>query len=188
MFFALTWLPAYFVEQRHLSLASSGIYSMFSYGGMAIVALLAGIAADWFIGRGYDPVLTRRNFTVAGFLIAATEVIGALSDSSSVALFFAVLSMSGLGLATANYWSLAQTLAPPAVAGRIAGAQNVALTLAGTIAPIATGWLKQVTGSYAAPMVGMGFILALGVGAYLILVRGEREDAWIDAQPALQTK
>jgi MFS family permease len=188
VFFALTWLPAYFVEQRNLSLSSSGIYSMFSYGGMAIVALLAGIAADRLIERGADPILTRRNFTVAGFLIAATEVIGALSDSSGIAVFFAVLSMSGLGLATANYWSLAQTLAPPAVAGRIAGAQNVALTIAGTLAPIATGWLKQVTGSYVAPMVGMGFILVLGVGAYLGLVRGDEQLTWVERQPALQTK
>jgi MFS transporter, ACS family, D-galactonate transporter len=173
VFFALTWLPAYFVEQRHLSITSTGIYSMFSYGGMAIVAVLAGFAADWWIARGADPVNTRRWFTIVGLLVASSEVIGALAESPGVAVFFAILSMSGLGLATANYWSLTQTLAPPAVAGRIAGAQNMALTAAGIVAPIATGWLKQVTGSYAAPMVMMGVILAIGVGSYLVLVTPE---------------
>src|SRR5690242_16817628 len=38
-FYALSWLPAYFVEQRHVSLTSSGLYSGFSYGGMALVAI-----------------------------------------------------------------------------------------------------------------------------------------------------
>ena len=43
VFYALTWLPAYFVEQRHLSLTSSGFYTGFSYAGMAAMAILGGL-------------------------------------------------------------------------------------------------------------------------------------------------
>jgi hypothetical protein len=35
-----------------------------------------------------------------------------------MALVFAVVSLSGLGLATANYWALAQSLVPSAAIGR----------------------------------------------------------------------
>jgi len=171
VFFSLTWLPAYFVERRHFSLNSMGFYVAFSYGGMAAVAILAGLAADWMIERGGDPVRVRRGFIVIGFLIASTVVLGALTNSNNAAVFFSILSMAGLGLATANYWSLPQTVMPAAAAGRVAGAQNMALTVAGILAPLVTAWLKQLSGGYALPMEAIGVILFVGIGAYMILVK-----------------
>jgi MFS transporter, ACS family, D-galactonate transporter len=174
LFFSITWLPAYFVERRGLSLSSMGIYTMFSFAGTGTVAIAAGAAADWLIRRGAGPAATRRWFTIAGLLVASTEVIGALARSNQTAVFFAIFSMAGLGLATANYWALTQTLLPSAAAGRVAGVQNTALNLAGIVAPILTGWLKQVTGTYTVPMQTIGVFLLLGVGAYLFLVREQK--------------
>jgi MFS transporter, ACS family, D-galactonate transporter len=179
LFFSITWLPAYFVERRHLSLNSMGIYTMFSFVGTAIVAIVAGAAADWMITRGADAAAIRRGFTIAGLLAASTEVFGALADSNQVAVFFAIFSMAGLGLATANYWALTQTLVTRAAAGRVAGLQNTALNLAGIVAPILTGWLKQVTGSYTAPMQAIWVALLLGVGAYLFLVRRSPAESFL---------
>jgi MFS family permease len=171
VYFCMTWMPAYFVEQRHLTLARMGIYTFFSFGGMAIVAVLAGWVADLLIARGGNPVTVRKWFTIAGFAVACTELIGARSESVTVALAFAVISLSGLGLATANYWALTQTLIPAAAIGRISGVQNCAASVAGIVAPILTGWLKQQTGSYQAPMQAIWFFLVLGVLAYVFLVR-----------------
>jgi nitrate/nitrite transporter NarK len=147
------------------------MYTLFSFGGMATVSALAGWAADRMIVRGGNPVGVRKAFTIAGFLMASTEVIGALSDSNSVALFFAVFSLSGLGLATANYWALTQTLIPGGAIGRIIGIQNCAANLPGVVAPILTGWLMQKTGSYDAPMQAIWFFMLLGIAAYVFLVR-----------------
>lgn len=171
VYFSMTWLPAYFVDRRNLSLADSSVYTGFSFMGMAVVATLAGWVADRLIDRGGDPVRVRKAFTIAGFLAASTELIGALSDSSSVALFFAVFSLSGLGLTTANYWALTQTLIPGAAVGRIVGVQNCAANLPGIVAPLLTGWLVQSTGSYEAPMKAIWAFLLTGIAAYLLLVR-----------------
>jgi MFS family permease len=171
VYFCMTWMPAYFVEQRHLTLARMGVYTFFSFGGMAIVAVLGGWAADLLIARGGNPVTVRKWFTIAGFAVACTELIGAQSESVTVALAFAVISLSGLGLATANYWALTQTLIPAAAIGRISGVQNCAASVAGIVAPILTGWLKQQTGSYQAPMRAIWFFLVVGVLAYVFLVR-----------------
>ena len=179
LFFSITWLPAYFVERRHLSLDSMGIYTMFSFAGTAIVAIVAGAAADWMVTRGADAAAVRRGFTIAGLLAASTEVFGALADSNQVAVFFAIFSMAGLGLATANYWALTQTLVTRAAAGRVAGLQNTALNLAGIVAPILTGWLKQVTGSYTAPMQAIWVALLVGVGAYVFLVRRSAAESFL---------
>ena len=171
LFFSLTWLPAYLVESRNLSLASMSVYTMFSFAGTGTVAILAGAAADWMIRRGASALNTRRWFTIAGLLAASTEVFGAMSASTNIAVFFAIFSMTGLGLATANYWAITQTLLPGVAPGRVAGIQNTALNLAGIVAPIITGWLKQVTGSYTAPMQTIWVVLIIGVAAYLFLAR-----------------
>ncbi|MDQ6708016.1 MAG: MFS transporter [Acidobacteriota bacterium] len=173
VYFCMTWMPAYFVERRHLALSSMGLYTFFSFGGMAAVAPLAGWAADWIIARGNDAVRVRRGFVIAGFLIASTEVFGALSSSTSVALFFAVFSLTGLGLATANYWAITQTLMPGGAIGRIVGIQNCAASLPGIVAPIITGWLVQRTGDYRAPMQAIWCFLILGIAAYCFLVRAK---------------
>ena len=171
VYFCMTWMPAYFMERRHLSLSQMGLYTFFSFGGMAIVAALAGWAADLLIGRGGNPVTVRKWFTIAGFAIACTELIGAQSSSVQVALIFSVVSLSGLGLATANYWALTQTLIPAWAIGRISGVQNCAASIAGIVAPILTGWLKQNTGSYEAPMFACAIFLVLGVLSYIFMVK-----------------
>ncbi|MCL6543888.1 MAG: MFS transporter [Bryobacteraceae bacterium] len=171
VYFCMTWLPAYLVEARGLSLTSSGAYTAFTFSGMAVVAIAAGWLADRMIQRGGNPVRVRKGFVIAGFLLAGTEVIGAVSDSALVALFFAIFSLSGLGLVTANYWALTQTLMPGAAVGRIVGVQNCAANLPGIVAPLLTGWLKETTGSYEAPMHAIWIFLLLGVAAYLFLVR-----------------
>jgi ACS family D-galactonate transporter-like MFS transporter len=171
VYFCMTWMPAYFIERRHLSLSRMGLFSFFSFGGMALVAVLGGWAADWMIARGGNPVTVRKWFTISGFLIACTEVVGAQSSSVTIALFFAVVSLSGLGLATANYWALTQTLIPAAAIGRISGLQNCSAGVAGIVAPIFTGWLKQQTGSYELPMLTVWWFLVVGVLSYLVMVR-----------------
>src|SRR5205085_1586438 len=185
LYFCVTWLPAYFVEHRHLSLNSMGLYTMFSFGGMALVAMLAGWAADRMIARGSDPVKVRKSFTIMGLIVASSELIGALSDSQSVALFFAVFSLTGLGLATANYWALTQTLIPGGAIGRIAGVQNCASNLSGIVAPILSGWLKQVTGSYTAPMLAIVVFLMLGIFSFAVLVRRRYLPSAAAAEPVV---
>ena len=80
VYFCMTWMPAYFTEARHLSLTKMGLFTFFSFGGMAIVATLAGWGADTLIGRGYNAVTVRKWFTIAGFAVACTELLGAHGD------------------------------------------------------------------------------------------------------------
>lgn len=171
VYFCMTWMPAYYVERRHLSLNTMGVFQMFSFAGMAIVAVVAGWAADMLIARGANPITTRKVFVVLGFLVASTEVIGAQAVSDDVAIWFAVLSLAGLGLTTANYWVLTQAIVPGPVIGRAIGMQNMAANAAGAVAPILTAWLKTRTGSYDAALNAVWVFLILGAASYVFLVR-----------------
>jgi ACS family D-galactonate transporter-like MFS transporter len=171
VYFCMTWMPAYLVERRGLSLTSMSSYSALTFFGIAVVAVVGGWIADGMIARGGDPIRVRKAFTIAGLLLGGTELIGAFSASANVALFFAVFSLSALGLTTANYWALTQTLIPNGAVGKMVGLQNLAASLSGIVAPILTGWLKERTGSYDASFVMVGALLLIGVTSYAFVVR-----------------
>lgn len=175
LYFCLTWLPSYFKEQRHLPLGLMGLYTMFSFAGMALTTIASGWAADRLISNGRDAVRVRKTFTIVGLLLAATEVFGAVAASPEVALFFSIFSLAGLGVATANYWALTQTVVPGGAIGRIGGLQNMASNLAGVAAPILTGSLIDSTGSYEAPMQAIAVLLLLGAASYAWLVKRSPE-------------
>lgn len=171
VYFCLTWMPAYLSEARGLSLKSSGLFTTFSFAGMATVAIIGGWVADRIIAAGHDSVNVRKAFTIAGFVLASTEFLSALVPSPDLAIAISIVSLSGLGLATANYWALTQTLVPSGAVGRIVGIQNCAASVSGILAPVLTGWLVQRTGGYAAAMDTVLIFLVAGIFAYLFLVR-----------------
>jgi MFS family permease len=171
VYFCMTWMPIYFNQRFGLSLTASGWFTFMSFAGTGTIAIASGWMADRAIARGGNPVTVRKAFTIAGFVLAFSVAFGAFSQSTAVALFLAVFSLSGVGLATANYWALTQTLTPRSVSGRIAGIQNTAANIAGIAAPSITGLLVQKTGSFNAPLIAIGFWLLVGIGCYLFLVR-----------------
>lgn len=173
-FFCMTWMPAYLVEQRGLSLERMGLYTFFSFMGMALVALASGWIADLLIQRYGRPVMIRKAFVVAGFAIACTVLIGARADNVGTALFWNVASLSGLGLASANTLALCSlTLIPAQIVGRVKGIQNIAPALAGIVSPIVTGWLLHVTGSFLAPMTLIFAFLVIGAVTVMVVLRPE---------------
>ncbi|MES2988130.1 MAG: MFS transporter [Pseudomonadota bacterium] len=179
-FFCITWMPAYLVEQRGLSLERMGLYTFFSFAGIAIVAFVSGWLADVIIGRIGRPIFVRKAFVLAGFAVASTVVLGANTQSLQAALFWNVVSLSGLGLATANMLALCSIMLIPApIVGRVKGIQNTAVAIAGIVAPLMTGWLLHLTGSFVAPMTLIFAFLVLGAVTVVVAIRPE----WAPVMP-----
>lgn len=171
-FYCMTWMPAYLVEQRGLSLSQSGLYTFFSFVGIAIVAALAGWAADRLIARGHDAVVVRKTFIVAGFIGGTTVLLGAYTRSPQMALFWNVVSLSILGLVTANNLALVKlTLIPKQAVGLNTGLQQVATSLAGGVSASLSGWLLHVGHSYTLPMLAIFVFLLLGATSTVVLLR-----------------
>jgi sugar phosphate permease len=172
VFYCMTWMPAYLVEQRGLSLQQSGLYTFFSFAGIAVVAALAGWAADRLIARGRDAVVVRKSFIVAGFIGGTTVLMGAYSRSPQTALFWNIVSLSLLGLVTANNLALVKlTLIPKQAVGLNTGLQQVATSLAGGVSASLSGWLLHVGRSYTLPMAAIFVFLILGATSTVVLLR-----------------
>lgn len=171
-FYCMSWMPAYLVEQRGLSLKESGLYTFFSFIGIAIVATIAGWAADRLIARGRDAVLVRKSFVIAGFIGGTTVLLGAYASTLQMALFWNVTSLSLLGLVTANNTTLCKlTLIPKQAIGLNTGLQQVATSLAGGVSASLSGWLLHASGSYDLPMLVIFVFLLIGAGSSLVLLQ-----------------
>jgi len=171
-FYCMTWMPAYLVEQRGLSLQKSGLYTFFSFAGIAIVATLAGWAADKIIERGHDAVFVRKAFVIAGFVGGSTVLLGAYATTLEGALVWNVFSLTLLGLATANNLALCKlTLIPRPAIGLATGVQQVATSLAGGVSASLSGWLLHVSGSYDLPMMVIFAFLLVGATSTAVLLR-----------------
>jgi MFS family permease len=186
-FYCMTWMPAYLVEQRGLSLERSGIYTFFSFAGIAIVAAVAGWAADRIVAAGYNAILVRKTFTIAGFVGGCTVLLGAYAHSLEGALFWNVLSLSLLGMTTANNLVLSRlTLIPKQAIGLVTGVQQVATSLAGGVAASLSGWLLHISHNYALPMMVILVFLLIGATATAVLFRPEWAPKVSDPKTALQ--
>ncbi|KWF22125.1 MFS transporter [Burkholderia pseudomultivorans] len=173
-FYCVTWMPAYLVEQRGLSLEKSAFYTFFSFAGIALVAAVAGWAADRIIARGNDAVAVRKAFIVAGFIGATTVLLGAAARTPGIALFYNVLSLSLLGLVTANNLALCKlTLIPKPAVGLNTGLQQVATSLAGGVSASLSGWLLHVGGDYTLPMTVIFVFLLIGATSTIVMFRRE---------------
>jgi MFS family permease len=179
VYYCMTWMPQYFQKTHGMSIQKSNWFVGVSFGGMALVAALGGWAADRMIAKGANAIAVRRGFTVAGFVMAALQTLSVFTDSKELMVGLTVASLCGLGLATANYWALTQTLMPGAVPVAI---QNTAANFAGSVAPWLTGWMIKQTGSFDAPIKAVGVWLMLGIFAYMVMVRRPEAPAPV-AQP-----
>lgn len=172
VFYCMTWMPAYLVEQHGLSLRQSGLYTFFSFAGIAVVAGLAGWAADRLIARGYDAVVVRKSFIAAGFICGTSVLMGAYSRSPQMALFWNIVSLSLLGLVTANNLALVKlTLIPKQAVGLNTGLQQVATSLAGGVSASLSGWLLHIGHSYTLPMAAIFVFLILGATSTVVLLQ-----------------
>jgi hypothetical protein len=116
--------------------------------------------------RWRDAVLVRKSFIVAGFIGATTVLLGGYADSLQMALFWNVVSLSLLGLVTANNLALCKlTLIPKQAVGLNTGLQQVATSVAGGVSASLSGWLLHTSGSYQLPMKAIFIFLLLGAAS-----------------------
>jgi ACS family glucarate transporter-like MFS transporter len=115
-------------------------------------------------------VRVRKTLCATGLLAACLVVPAGLVEDKMTAVWLLTLSLCGLAIATPNTWTLTQAVFPKNVVGTVSGIQNFGGNLGGSIAPALTGYIADVTGSFALALSLCGAILVLGTLAYTMLI------------------
>jgi MFS transporter, ACS family, D-galactonate transporter len=166
--FFLTWFPTYLLHERHFSFLGIGIVSFIPPFCAIWAELFAGYFTDLLIMRGASISLARKLPLCLGFLLSSSVAFASIISNQIVVVSLFSISYAGLIAASPSIWAIPGDIAPNKnVLGTIGGIQNTFSNIAGIIAPIITGLLFAVTGSFEIPLLVSGILILLGIFAYL---------------------
>jgi MFS family permease len=157
-----TWLPAYLEMQQHISIAKTGFLASVPLLCAFFGALSGGWFSDRLVARGMDLIASRRQPLIYGLLGSAVFTgLAAIATSAGMAITCISVSMFCMQFGITCKWILVTAITPQAYCASAASNQNFAGFLGGTLSPILTGFIVDMTGS---------FVLALAIGAAITLV------------------
>jgi MFS family permease len=178
LYFMVSWLPLYLVQERHLSprfmVTVSGLY----YSADALCALFAGFLTDILIRSGHSVTSVRKSAMFLGHTLAAIGLVGCATAAPQSYLYWLALTSAGSGTSGSGVFVFAQTIAGAKFAGKWAGFQNGFGNLAGVVGPAITGFLVTSTGHFAVPFYITALISFLGGLAWSFIVGPLEQISW----------
>jgi len=177
LYVLLSWLPSYFRDVQHLTIAGAGFYAAAPWLTMFAATNLAAVAADRMIERGTGIVRTRAIFQ-CGSLVATGLLLLLLQGAHTPlhALSLLCVATATLGCSWAGFAPGMLDIAPRHGAV-LYGFSNTFATLPGIFGVYVTGWLVELTGGYTAAFALTAAVNLIGAVTFGALFRVKAEDA-----------
>ncbi len=157
-----TWLPAYLEMQQHISIAKTGFLAMIPLGFSVLGAWSGGWVTDRLARGGMDLVASRRLPALGGLLASGLfTILATTAGTPAQAVAFISAAMFFLSVGIAGKWTLITAVAPQSYCTSVASIQNFGGYIGGTVSPLVTGIVVDLTGS---------FVAALAIGAGVTIV------------------
>lgn len=168
LYFYITWLPTYLLKARGFTTASTGFFSALPwvFGGFAFIC--GGWITDKLVARGHRR-LARCGLGAFGLTMSALMLVFvALTENNIIAASLIAVALYFQFLTTPAVWATCLDIGKGR-SGVVTGTVNTFGNLAGTIAPIAFGYVVQIWGSWTIPFyLAAGFLL-IGVVMWLFI-------------------
>lgn len=169
--FFLTWFPSYLVLERDFSLIKVGIIAMIPPAVAIVSELMSGYLTDKMIIKNVDVTIARKIPLCMGMLLSSVIILSVFANSVWLAVVLLTISYASLISASPGIWAIPGDLSKSSNnVGTIGGIQNTFSNIAGIVAPIITGFLIDLTGSFTAPIVLSGVIAVIGAASYWFIV------------------
>ncbi|HVY14859.1 MAG TPA: MFS transporter [Rhodopila sp.] len=170
LYFFITWLPTYLIEQHHMTMIHTGLYGAIPWFFGLAGALAGGGASDWLVRRGWKLMQARKAFLGLGMILSMGALLSVFTDSTAWTVFWLSVAVFGLLLTNSVVWSANAEIAPLTQGGRVAGIQNCVGNAGGLLAPIVAGFLLQSTGAWSAPLIVAAIVALFGAGIYTFML------------------
>jgi cyanate permease len=168
----LSWLPNYLQTARGLSIVNSGLFtSVPFFVGAAVI-----IATNWIGDRILTPRTmregARRIVVVTCLLFGALGLLIPFVDSLWLVVVLTIFPISFGGTATATNAALCNDLLrSQADSGRAFAFMVLGGNVFGLLAPIVTGYIVQITGSFASAFILAGVLSLIGAVVSFTMTR-----------------
>lgn len=169
--FFLTWFPSYLIAEKGFSFIKVGVVALIPPISAIIAELLVGHLTDKLIQRGVSVTIARKVPLCVGMLLSSVIILAAFTESAFWTVALLSLSYAAVISASTGIWAIPGDVAPSKnEVGRIGGIQNTFSNIAGIVAPIITGALFGLTGSFVLPLVISGVLAVVGALSYWFIV------------------
>jgi ACS family glucarate transporter-like MFS transporter len=186
LYFFLSWLPTFLVEQHHLTILKTGFFGAIPWLFGLFGALLSGYGSDRLVRRGWRPIVARKIFMGAGMILCMAALLSVFTTSLGWTVTWLSVAVFGLLMTNGVVWSANADIAPESQGASLCGLQNFVGNIGGLLAPIVTGGLVQMTGSWVAAMASAAVVALAGAALYLFLLSDEARLGWIPDATAAQ--
>jgi ACS family hexuronate transporter-like MFS transporter len=139
--FYIYWMPNYFYDVRHLSVAESSYFNSVTFLFGDIGSVGGGLAAGWLIARGFSVKSARRRTLFAGATLCLLSFAVPLLHSIPFAIAAISVVLLGHTFLSANMFATVSDVFPNAAVARVTGLTGVAGGISGIIFPSLTGVL-----------------------------------------------
>ncbi|SIR60764.1 MFS transporter, ACS family, hexuronate transporter [Peribacillus simplex] len=170
LFLVVTWFPNYLVDQRGMTMKEMGIFSIWPWVGASIGLMIGGYLADHLVKKSKDGNLVsgrKHMIIICQIFTAITFSLSAVVESTALALTLTTIAMAFL-LGSWQYQSLVIAIVPKQKLGAVSGFVQSISAVGGILAPIVTGYIVELSGSYNTAFY-LGSIFCL-IGAILVAI------------------
>jgi MFS family permease len=164
------WLPSYLKRERGFNNIEMGVFNAMPLVAMSVIIVISGTLSDRLIRRGYEEKRVRKIFIAVGMLICCLIVPAGFVEDRMTSVWLLTISLSGLGIASPNTWTLTQAVSEKKIVGTVSGIQNFGGNIGAALAPMLTGFIAHFTHSFALALALCGVILVAGVIVFWFVV------------------
>jgi D-galactonate transporter len=172
LFFFLTWFPTYLVSARHLSITGMSFATTIPWLVGFVGLTAGGPLCDVIFRITGNAILSRKLVLVVCLLIAAVCIgLAGLADTVISAVALMTVSVFFMYLTGNTYWAIILDTIEQDRVGGVSGFVHFIANCGGIVAPLATGFIVQETGSFFAAFIATGAIAILGALGVAVFVR-----------------
>lgn len=166
--FFVYWLPYFLQVTRNVSFRSLGIYASLPWISIVVAVLVAGMASDFLLVRGYSRYVARNVLCAAGLAIAAISLVVSTSASTVIGnVLWISLALGMVGVAQTLSWTIVCDIGGQ-ITSIVGGWMNMWGFIAASIVPTVAPIVGKLYGWNAVILLN-AFVTMFGVVAYLFI-------------------
>jgi MFS family permease len=168
----LTWLPSYLQQAKGLSVMNAGMLTAVPFGAASVIGICIGKLSDYLLSTEAVDAGTRRT-AVAVLLVGAACIllVPLLDELWVIILLLAGVRAMGLAGSALNFALVTDLVRNRADIGKVTSITVVGGNSFGLMAPIVTGYVVGLTGSFDRAFVVAGILPLIGAVATLTMTR-----------------
>jgi MFS family permease len=175
LFFFMTWLPSYLERKYGLNLQAVGLFTVLPWLAATVLLCLLGRWSDILLRNTGRLRIARSWLIAASQFVAALAVIPvALTDNLTVAIAGITVAVAASMGANAAYYAVNVDIVPERAATAL-GIMDFAFALSGFLAPVVTGWVLDLRGSFTDGILLMTALALSSVAVVLLFHRPDQD-------------